>query len=214
MRNRNTYALKFAALVCSSGPGLSVAQGEAYRFEVTPFASYRFGGQFEEADGIREFDLNDSRAQGIVLNVTARSSGQWEVLYARQDTDVEGPAALPGTPNIDVDVEHLHFGGAFLFEGESASPFIAMTVGVSRFDPRPGEFSAENYWSVSLGGGLQLRRSRRVGVRLEGRVFVTQIDGGSDIFCESSSGGGFCTIQIDGTSLTQWELRAGLVFRF
>ena len=49
---------------------------------------------------------------------------------------------------------------------------------------------------------------------LEARAFTTFIDDGSAIFCSSINGSGSCLIRVEGNLLTQWEARAGLVFRF
>ena len=59
-----------------------------------------------------------------------------------------------------------------------------------------------------------LNATGRLGARLEGRVFSTFVDSESSFFCSSAGGAGACLIQLDGTVLTQWEARAGLVFRF
>ena len=89
-----------------------------------------------------------------------------------------------------------------------------MTLGMSRFDPVPAEFRAESYFSGSFGGGVQLLSNRRFGLRLEVRAMTTLVDKNSAIFCGSDGGAGTCLVKIDGTLLTQWEARAGLVFRF
>ncbi len=47
-------------------------------------------------------------------------------------------------------------------------------------------------------------------------VWDAKVDGlrGAGVFCRSTSGTNICTIRVEGTTLTQWELRAGLVVRF
>jgi hypothetical protein len=89
-----------------------------------------------------------------------------------------------------------------------------MTFGVTNFDPQVSEFSSENFFSTSFGGGVQLNASERFGLRLEGRVYGTFLEDDSSIFCQSIGGAGSCLIQVDATVLTQWEARAGVVFRF
>ena len=190
------------------------AQDGTFKFEITPFAGYRIGGHFEEEDGSAEFELGESDAQGITLNVLANPNGQWEVLYAHQSTDLNTKGVFANDPFIDLDIEYLQLGGTYLFDGNNTRPFIALTLGVSRFDPQPSEFSSETFFSASFAGGLHLNANRRFGVRLEGRVFATFVDSNSSIFCSSVAGAGACLIQIEGTVVTQWEARVGLVFRF
>jgi hypothetical protein len=213
--DRNIFAaclLTAAIFLCLSPP--SVAQDKPFKFEVTPFAAYRVGGSFDEENGDGRVDLNDSNAQGIIFNIKANPNGQYELLYARQSTDANTTGLLVNDSTIDLDVEYFQFGGTYLFDGETTRPFLALTVGMSRFDPGIVGSDSESYFSASLGGGVQLNATRRLGVRLEARVFTTFVDGDSNIFCASEAGTGSCLILVDAKILTQWEARAGLVFRF
>ena len=215
--SNRTLTLIFATLYMCAGIATADAAERAGRFEITPFASYLMGGNFNEQDGDLEFDLESAGAFGFTLNGPAGrnwSDGQWEFLYAHQGTDVDTQGAFLGGSLVDIDIDYYQFGGVYLFEGESVKPFIGMTLGLSRFDPRPGEFSAEEFFAASLGGGVKLNAKGRVGVRLEGRVYTSFIDSNSSIFCESDFGAGGCLIVVDSSTLVQWEARAGIVFRF
>ena len=205
-------AMIAAVSLCHTTP--AVAQDHSFKFEITPFTAYRIGGQFDEKDGDGQFELNESDAQGFLLNIRANPNGQFELLYARQDTEVDTQGLFATDPILDLDVEYFQFGGTYLFDGENTLPFIALTLGVTHFDPQPAEFDSESYFSASFGGGVQLNATKRIGVRIEGRVFTTLIESDSTIFCSSTGGAGACLIQVDGTTLTQWEARVGLVFRF
>ncbi len=200
------------ASLCHSAP--AAAQDPNFKFELTPFAGYRVGGSFDEKDGDGRVELNDSNAQGIMFNIKANPNGQYEFLYSRQSTDADTEGFLVNDPTIDMDIEHFHFGGTYLFDGDNTRPFMALTLGLSQFDPGITDSNSESYFSVSFGGGVQLNATQRLGVRLEARVFTTFVEDDSNIFCSSSSQGGACLIQVDGRTLTQWEARAGLVFRF
>ena len=203
------------ALLAVLPHGSEAVAGEGeYRFEITPYLGYRLGGSFDEQDGDRQFDLEDSDAQGLMLSGRVQPNTQWEVLYGRQSTEVDTEGLFVDDPLLDVDVDYIHFGGTYLFEGGNVRPFIALTVGVTHVDPAPSDFSSENFFSFSVGGGWQLNATKRLGVRLEARAFVTNVDSDTRIFCQSGAGGGVCLIDIDAESLTQWEARAGLVFRF
>lgn len=200
------------ALLCHVGP--ATAQDKPFKFELTPFAGYRVGGSFDEKNGDGRVELNDSSAQGIMFNIKANPNGQYELLYSRQSTDANTEGFLTNDPTIDLDVEHFHFGGTYLFDGENTRPFLALTLGVSQFDPGITESNSESFFSASIGGGVQLNATNRLGFRLEARAFTTFVEDDSQIFCASSGGAGACLIQVDARTLTQWEARAGLVFRF
>ena len=204
--------LLIAGAQCYTVP--AAAQDTNFKFELTPFAGYRIGGSFDEEEGDGEVELNDSDAQGIIFNIKAKHNGQYEVLYARQSTDARTEGFLADDPTIDLDVEHFHFGGTYLFDGDNTRPFIALTIGVSQFDPGITDSNSESFFSVSFGGGVQLNATKRLGVRLEARVFTTFVEDDSRIFCGSGGGGGTCLVHVEGRTLSQWEARAGLVFRF
>jgi hypothetical protein len=199
------------ALSCASPVA---AQTTASKFELTPYVAYRVGGSFTEEDGEGRVELNESSAQGIMFNILANPNGQYELLYSQQSTSATTLGFYDGDPTIDIDIQHFHFGGTYLFDGENTRPFLALTLGASRFDPKHEESTAQTYFSASLGAGVQLAASSRFGIRLEARAFTTFIDDSSSIFCSSINGSGSCLIRVEGTLLTQWEARAGLVFRF
>ncbi len=207
-----SWAIIAAVSLCHTTP--AAAQDKLFKFEITPFAAYRIGGQFDENNGNGQLELNESAAQGIMLNVRANPNGQWELLYAHQETEVDTQGFFVNDPQFDLDVEYFHLGGTYLFDGDTTRPFVVVTLGLSHFDPQLAGLDSESYFSASIGGGLQLNASERIGVRLEGRVFTTFVDNDSDIFCSSVGGAGTCLIQVDGSTVTQWEARAGLVFRF
>jgi hypothetical protein len=218
--NKRSHSIKtprlivLAAAACLGWTSSSIAQEEAFEYEITPYAAYRMGGSFEEKDGSGDIDINDSSAQGILFNIAANPNGQYEFIYARQRTDADTSGFFAGDPTIDMNVEYLQLGGTYLFDGDSARPFVALTAGVTRFDPELPNSGSETFFSASLGGGLQIRARKRLGIRLEARVFTTLVDDDSDLFCSSIDGAGACLIRVDARVLTQWEARAGLVFRF
>ncbi len=212
--NTSREQLIFLAAAMLLVSNIASAQDKQFKFEITPIAAYRVGGNFEEIDSDSRVDLNDSVVQGIMLNIKANPQGQYELLYTRQNTDADTIGFLTNDPTIDLVIEHFHFGGTYLFDGENTRPFIALTIGLSHFDPQLLDSGSENFFSASFGGGVQLNADKRIGVRLEARMFTTFVNDDSKIFCASDGGGGACLIQVDGRLLTQWEARAGLVFRF
>ena len=212
-----------AAAMAGTVTATAAAQEPPFRFEITPYAGYRIGGEFEqsgsedvEANG-RGFELDEGNAQGLILDIlTSAGNSQWEVLYAHQNTNVETLTSFVGAPKLDIDVSHLQFGGTYFPENDSEAiaPFIALTAGLARFEPDLDGLEAENYFSWSLGGGVQLRADRRIGVRLEARVFGSLIDDDSALFCVVSPEVNSCALFVEGDQLYQFEARVGVVARF
>ena len=184
------------------------------KFELTPFAAYRGGGDFEEKEGLVEFELQESNAWGLILNGTVEANTQWEVLYASQSTSVDITGAIPDESAFDLDVEYLHVGGTYLFDGDRVRPFIAATIGASHFEPQPSGFGSETFVSGSIGGGWKISLGKTLALRVEARGYATLVDNDSRLFCESSDAGGSCLLILEGSLFTQWETRAGLTFRF
>jgi hypothetical protein len=196
-------------------PRWAPAQALQGRFELAPYAAFRFGGEFEERDGRRDFALDESAARGLIFSFRAAAeNGQWEALYAHQATKVATAVNVGADRELELDVDYLHFGGAYRFAGTSVRPFVSATAGAAHFSPRLPGFEAETFLSGSLGGGVQLRADKRVGVRLDGRLFATFLGHDTDIFCHASSVTNACAIAVASSTLIQWEAGAGLVFRF
>ena len=208
------WLIVLAAVAWFGGALPAAAQEQSLKFEITPYAAYRMGGSFDQKDGAGRIELNDSGAEGILFNMAANANGQYELIYARQRTDADTSGFFANDPTIDMDVEYLQLGGTYLFDGDNTRPFVALTLGVTQFDPGLPDTNSESFFSASFGGGVQIRARERLGIRLEARVFTTFVDDDSNVFCSSIDGAGACLVQVDATTLSQWEARAGLVFRF
>jgi len=210
------------AAVLALAPGLAPAQSpderdRPPRFELTPYGGYRIGGEFEDPEDGTAFEIHEGHAEGLIFNIhTTAGNTQWELLYAHQSTEVETQPTFAQDALLSIDADYWHFGGTYLFDMPSrgVQPFLALTAGITRFDPAVSGIEAENYFSGSLGGGVQLRSDRRVGVRLEARAFGTLIDSEGGLFCHSGPSSAGCALAVDGDVLFQMELKAGVVFRF
>ncbi len=199
-------------LLCQAGPVF--AQSAEFQFELTPYASYRMGGSFDDQGGARRFELDDAGAAGLIINGRVEENTQWEVLLGRQGTSVDTQGLFVDDPLLDIDVDYVHIGGTYLFDGTAVRPFIALTLGMTSFSPAPSGFDSERFFSASIGGGWQVNKTKRLGLRLEARAFTTFLDTDSELFCQSGQSGGSCLAVVDSNTLTQWEALAGVVFRF
>jgi opacity protein-like surface antigen len=184
------------------------------RLELTPYAGYGVGGDFKAVANGAEIELDGASNLGLIVNFQADANTQWEFLYLGQGTRL-GPDSTPdSTTGLDVDVHYLHGGGTYIFSDHGVQPYIAATIGLSRFDPFPSEFSSENHFSFSIGAGLRFFPDQRVGIRLEGRLFSTLVDSQSEVFCRTGGLNNFCALQVDGSLINQWHALLGATFRF
>ena len=202
----------FVFVLSYSAP--TFAQEQPFNFEITPFGAYRFGGEFEETDGNFSIDLDDNNSFGLILNARHSSFTQWEILYSRQETSADTTGLGLNDPTLDFNVEYLHAGGTYLWDGNHVRPFLAATLGVTRIEVINPGFDSDSFFSFSLGLGLQVRPTDRLGIRLEARGFATLLDSSTDLFCEFGPSNNICAIRVDGTIMWQLEAIAGVVFRF
>lgn len=209
----NRLRLTAAALALLCAAGGAGAQESPGKFELTTYGGYRFGGTFEDVTTGAEVDLDDDTAIGLIANLRESSNTQWELIYSRQETSADLGALTTPQPSLDVRLQSLQIGGTYLGDGERARPYVAATIGGMHVDPE-SLFDGDTFWSFSIGGGLQVAPSNRVGLRLEARIWGTLIDTDSSLFCTSDSQGGLCAIETDSRMLWQFETFAGVVFRF
>lgn len=190
------------------------AQEQSFDFEVTPFGAYRFGGEFNESDGNFSIDVDDSESFGIILNARHSPITQWEILYSRQETSANTTGLGLSDPGLDMNIEYLQAGGTYLWDGDTVQPFLAATLGVSRVDITTPGYDSDSFFSFSLGLGLRVAPTNRLGLRLEARSYGTLLDSNSDLFCQFGPSNNICAVRIDGTLMWQVEALAGIVFRF
>ena len=198
------FVLSF--LLCAAG----VAQGQtADRVEVTAFGGYRFGGDFYEIASGRSVDADGAPSFGVVLNIPFTLDTQIEALVTHQQARFILPG-VEGAPDtrFRVTVDHYQVGGLTELGSGRARSFLTGLLGLTRYEASGDH---EVRLSGSVGGGVKLFPTPRVGVRLEGRVFATVVDADADaLVC----GPGICIGSIDAWIVWQAEFSAGLVVRF
>ena len=205
---------KVAVLVAMFAAPTAYAQQNDFKFELTPFAGFSAGGEFEDSTTTASLELDDSAAFGLILNIDESANTQWEILYSLQTTEAD-TTGLPisGAP-LDIDVHYIQGGGTYLFDGNAARPFLAATIGASHFEPGLSGVDSETFFAFSIGTGLQIRPNERFGIRLEARGYGTLLNSESDLFCQSGPAGAMCAVRVEGNLLWQWHAFAGFTFRF
>lgn len=209
-----TSPLMVAALLAS---GAAAADPTGIpRFSVTPIGGYTFGGEFEDEAATASVEVDDAAHWGLIVNLRESANTQWEVFYARQQSEAEITALPAGMPAgaVDLDVQYLHVGGTYVADGVRARPFLAATLGATRFDPDPLSFDSENFFSFGLGAGWQFSPTERLGLRLESRLLGTFLRSDSELFCETGPDENLCAISTDSDMYWQLQASLGVVFRF
>ena len=180
-------------------------------FEITPFAGAMGGGKFRDGADTVDRDVKSDTDYGLIFNANADSyERQYEVLYARQSSEVEG------TTPLDIDIQYLQIGGLVNFTDTSPHviPFFGLTIGATRFEPDATGLGTATKLSFSVGGGLKIPVTDHIGIRLDARAFVTAMNGKADVFCASGSSGGTCLIRAQSDTFVQYSLGLGVIAGF
>jgi opacity protein-like surface antigen len=215
-----TYALPVSFLACATllAAGVSCAQttdaSEIPRFSLTPFGGYMFGGEFRDDEAMLSVDLDDAAHLGLIFDIREGANTQWEIFYSRQQTDADTSGVVPTQPVTDIDIHYLQLGGTYVADGERARPFLAATLGVTRFDPDPLAFDSENFFSFGIGAGWYLQASERLNFRLEARALGTLLRSDSSLFCRTGPDENICALIADGDFFWQFQTSLGVAFRF
>ena len=187
-------------------PMLAAAQ----HVEVGPIGGYRFGGGFFERVTGQEVDLDGAPAVGVVVNVPLHDGLFVEALVSHQRANLTVPATLFGPETRwRIDVDHWQGGGLQEFgTGRKARPFLTGLLGLTRY---AADGDNEIRFTVSAGGGVKLMPAPRIGLRLDGRVFMTFADAeGRAIACSP----GICLAAFDVDIIWQAEFTVGVVVGF
>ncbi len=187
------------------------AQDDSLGLEITPLGGYRFGGSFDIQESSDAYEMEDSSGFGLVFNLREQANTQWELIYSRQNGTAELNSASALQSRVDVDIQVLQIGGTYQGSGSRARPYVALTLGGTRFATDSGN---DSFFSGSIGLGLQVMPDARVGIRLEARAYGTLTDSDTDIFCRTGPDLNVCAVQVDGEIFSQIETFAGIVFRF
>ena len=219
MGNTNFTTCGLLLLICMLAGAMPEAQAarnsDGHFMQISPFVGYRFGGSFEDKDTEEDYDVDNSSSYGVVINFPAQYYTEWEIYYSKQSTELDTGSLLNNESFIDLDIHILQIGGTYLVDRTSnVQPYIVATAGITHIDPESTNADSDEFFSFSLGGGWKFFPSKRVGIRLDGRLLGTVIDSDTDIFCQTGPEANQCLIQNKGDMLWQFETQASVIFRF
>ncbi len=206
--------------------GLAVVPASAQTVELTPFVGYQFGGSFDQDyedddfDFFDDVDVEESESYGLMLNLGLTRSLQFELLYSRQETNLEEDSFL-GADLDDVEIEYFHGGVLWQWGDGQVHPYVVASAGGTRFTLADGD---DTRFSVGLGGGVKVMFNNHVGLRLDGRFYSTVIDDDDGFFDDDDDffdddvrcdrRGRNCISFSDDEYLVQFDAKVGLVLRF
>lgn len=200
-------------LACGSPAVLAQTPPPETQFEITPFIGYQFGGDFVDRwgdDDVIDSDIDESPNYGLMVNIGVIHGFQIELLYSRQDSELVPDRWYDNPYARDITVEYYHAGGLYQWKFDKVVPYVAGSMGATRFDP--DRLGSDTKFSWSAGGGVKLMFNPHVGLRLDGRFYSTYIDSGERAYYDDYWDEYY--YYDDSTFLYQWNARAGLVIAF
>jgi hypothetical protein len=181
----------------------------AQTVEAAPVGGYRFGNDLFELVTNGSIDVDGAPVVGGAVNVDIGDGLSFEALVTRQEAHVTLPGGPSGTPiHGRVVVDQWLGGGRQEFPFGRARPFLTGLLGLTRSGI---EGDNEVRFTIAAGGGVKLPLQRRLGVRLDGRVFTTFVDADTRaVACAQ----GTCLVGLNVNVAWQAELTAAMVVVF
>ncbi len=196
------------ALALWFAPVVAMAQG----FELTPFAQFGSGGNFDTVDDegfTRHGSFDSSGGFGIGIDWVSTPDTRMGLYLSRQRSQYRDEGSYGDvSADIGLDIDYYHYEGKYMVRRSKRSvPYIEMSVGATVLRPESG--SASGRFSFGIGGGLSYDLSPRVALRLDGRILTTTAGSYGAIACSP----GFCAASVSGSYFSQFVAAAGLTFR-
>jgi opacity protein-like surface antigen len=190
---------------------LTVAQTSyAEGFTITPLVGVRTSDSLEDEVTEQTIDIDNSSSLGFILSMQSSHDTAYDLYYSRQETDLSTRSIDDPNDNLGIKIEYIHIGGTVDYEVDKLYPFITGGLGVTRISATDIDTSTESKFSLSVGGGLKVPITKRVGLRFEGRALGTSIDGNGSALCNN----GHCAVQFKGSIFLQIEASLGLSIAF
>jgi hypothetical protein len=197
--------ISLGVTVLLGGPRTASAQ----TVEAAPVAGYRFNNDLFEAATNRSLDLDGAPVVGGVVNV-GMGGGLWvEALYTRQEADVATPrsSSVPSARSRIV-VDQWLAGGTQEFGVDRVRPFLTGLLGLTRYG---ADGDDEVRFTIGAGGGVKVPLQRRIGFRLDSRVYSTFVDLDARA---GVCGEGRCFVAVNAHVAWQFEFTADVVIVF
>ena len=111
-------------------------------------------------------------------------------------------------PDFDFAIDYVQFGGGYQPGDGTVRPFVAASLGLTRYGSNPGEI--ENMIGVSgaLGGGFSVPMGKRASFRFEALGYATLDDAALAVSC-----GPGCVTRLSADGWYQFALRVGVAIR-
>jgi hypothetical protein len=160
----------------------------AQKIELSPFIGYETGAKIYTNVGY--LHINDGMDFGGSLNVGMGGGRYAELSYSHLSSALYLEGNLSTDKICDLAVDYYAIGVLQELKPDAkATPYGLFTLGWVNY--RPSEnYSNENKMTISLAGGLKIRASEKVGLRLQARLLMPLYYAGT-YFSAGTGGAGY-----------------------
>ena len=170
-------------------PSLLFSQG----IEIVPFAGYMFGGSTKYTQG--KLDVKDGMNYGVSILVPVQTLIDVEINYTRMDSRAtfRSYSGYPLYPDQDIDnlsTNYFQVGGIskFYSANTKVSPFGSFSLGATWFSSPDLTDDAWRF-SITLGLGVKMMVTDRIGIMLRGRLMMPMSFAGVGFYAGSGGSG-------------------------
>jgi opacity protein-like surface antigen len=180
----------------------------AVDYQVTPVSGYRISDSLQDEITGGNLELDETSASGFILSARRDNVSWYDFLFNRQDTVLHDSF---NATTLNVRIDYYHLGGTVYYRSKhNIIPFATGGLGLTHASVSDSSLDSESRASLSVGTGLKLPLTERIGLRLEIRMYGTLIDANGSILCAN----GACTARLNGNFYAQFETSAGLSIAF
>ncbi len=181
---------------------------QAQQVELSPFIGYETGSTVYTSLGY--LYIGDGMNFGGNIDFNIGKNRYVEISYSHMMTKLNVDDGYNERYLFDLGVNYYSIG--ILKETrplEKISPYGLLALGWVNFNPRTEDYSGENKMHVSLAGGVKIRATERIGLRLQARLLMPVFYAGTNF----SAGTGGTSMNVSATSVAfQGDFTAALVF--
>lgn len=180
----------------------------AQKIELTPFVGYETRAKIYYGSGYLR--IGDGMNYGGALNIGLGGGRFAELSYSHMASDLYIDGSLGREDLCDLTVDYYSIGALQeMMPGAKATPYGLFSLGWVNYRPTSGDYISENKMHVSLAGGVKIKISERIGIRLQARLLMPLYYAGT-YFTVGSGGAGYGIA--GGIHGVQGDFTGGLVF--
>lgn len=208
----------FAISAIAQIPGNATKSGNSLRIEITPQAGYFLGGSVKFYEG--KLKIQNQASFGVTVGMELSKGVMLEFNYTGMSSTADWRPNFNyenqyPSRSFGMNVNYFTLGGVREIPiSEQLVGFGKMGIGAAYFNSTANDVSDLWRFAVSLGGGLKVYLSDRIGLRFQGDMNLPLYFAGGGLFCGIGSGGSGCGVSVGATStIIQGNFTGGLIFR-